>query len=350
MLDASPTDSQRDAGTSTNGDHDGAGNAMPDASASAGPQRDATADSNVAADAPVPMDESMGPHAVLESITLPWKGTTLAGTLYLPKRSNGPVPGVVTGPGFGGVKEMLIPAFADAAAAAGIATLAIDFAGFGASGGMPRQNVDPPAQVEQTRTALDYLSNHRAIDPARLGVWGTSLSGGHALALTESDKRIRCTVAIIPFINTSQTAISDDVLALVVADTASRLLGLPGGTIAAVGHPGDVAVMTTDGAWEWSEATTKDAPSWKNEVTLESLVNMGAYSPGDNLATIDVPVRAILATSDSITPASLARSSLAGIPNLNIVEKPDSHFELFRDRLDETISLTTEWLVKHLKP
>jgi fermentation-respiration switch protein FrsA (DUF1100 family) len=255
---------------------------------------------------------------------------------------------VVTGPGFGGVKEMLIPAFAASAAAAGIATLALDFAGFGGSGGMPRQNVDPPAQVEQMIVGLDSLAANPAIDAARLGVWGTSLSGGHALAVATADKRIRCVVAIIPFVGVSETATSDEVVALVAEDTVARAAGQPGGTIPAVGHPGDIAVMTSDGAWEWSETITANAPTWRNEVTLASLLNMSTYTPANMVATIQVPLRAILATDDSITPAALAREALAKAPMLDVAELPDTHFELFTNRLDETIALTTEWWVMHL--
>jgi hypothetical protein len=82
---------------------------------------------------------------------------------------------------------------------------------------------------------------------------------------------------LIPFVGASVATISGGVLARVLADTAGRLLGLRGRTIPAVGHPGDVAVMTTDGAWEWSQAITANAPSWRNEVTPAGLVGMVVF-------------------------------------------------------------------------
>jgi dienelactone hydrolase len=101
-----------------------------------------------------------------------------AGDLYLPK-GNGPFPAVVTGPGFAGVKEMLIPDYANALADAGIATLAFDYIGFGASGGKVRQDIKPKDQIQTYVDALGFLEKDPRFDAKRLGAWGTSLGGAH---------------------------------------------------------------------------------------------------------------------------------------------------------------------------
>ncbi|MET0390719.1 MAG: alpha/beta fold hydrolase, partial [Polyangiales bacterium] len=133
-----------------------------------------------------------------ESITI--HGTPhLAADLYLPPHASGPVPAVVTGPGFGGVKEMLIPRFAEALADAGIATLAVDYAGFGQSGGEPRQDIKPRGQIHDLRRGLDQLCRDARIDPHRLGTFGTSMSGAHALVLAGTDARVRAAVTMVPF-------------------------------------------------------------------------------------------------------------------------------------------------------
>src|SRR5215510_6176496 len=110
-----------------------------------------------------------------ESVRIPG-APELAADLYLPDGARGPVPAVVTGPGFGGVKEMLIPHFGEALARAGIATLAVDYAGFGGSAGTPRQDVIPKAQIRDLRRGLDHLFRDARIDPRRLGIFGTSMS------------------------------------------------------------------------------------------------------------------------------------------------------------------------------
>lgn len=129
------------------------------------------------------------------SISFPSVGGTSAGDLYLPQ-GNGPWPAVVTGPGFAGVKEMLIPDYANALAAAGIATLAFDYIGFGGStGGKTRQDIQPQEQIQTYKDALGVLERDARFDKKRLGAWGTSLGGAHTLVVSANDPRVKVGVA-----------------------------------------------------------------------------------------------------------------------------------------------------------
>lgn len=294
-------------------------------------------------------------------LTFDSKGTQLVGDLYLPEGAAATPgdktirlrhPAVVTAPGFGGVKEMLIPAYAEAMARAGIACLAFDYAGFGASGGVSRQHVDPRAQAQAFVDALGALAAHSSIDAQRLGAWGTSLSGGHALRVAARDARVRCAVAIIPFISGPK---APDFLLVreVVANATLRALGRSDRMIPAAGAPGSRAVMRSDGAAEWLADISRNAPSFHNEVTVSSLWNMARYDVSKYASSVTIPLRVILATRDSITPAAKVRAAFSKHPDLssvNFVEFPETHFELFGRHNEETIRLTVEWLVRHLRP
>src|SRR5690606_41051296 len=65
----------------------------------------------------------------------------------------------------------------------GFVVLVHDHRNFGESDGVPRQDIDPWAQVADWRRAISYLESHSLVDPQRIGIWGTSFSGGHALVL-----------------------------------------------------------------------------------------------------------------------------------------------------------------------
>ncbi|MFF1920190.1 alpha/beta hydrolase [Streptomyces sp. NPDC058221] len=283
------------------------------------------------------------------TVTFPSDGIRLAGDLYLPDGAAGPVPAVVMAPGFGGVKEMLMPAYAAALNKAGIAVLSFDYANFGGSGGEPRQHMDLDAQQRGYRHALDYLAARDDIDATRLGVFGTSMSGGHALALASADTRVRSTVVLIPFTGLDVAAQPAGLMEA-VEDAARRMAaGEQPQMIASVGKPGDAAAMTTDGAWGWMEQMTADAPRYRNEVTLASLWNLANYHPAENVSAIATPVHAVLATDDAITPAAAARQAVSPIAHLDIVEIPQTHFELFTDHLQKTIDLTTGWFTTDLR-
>jgi fermentation-respiration switch protein FrsA (DUF1100 family) len=287
---------------------------------------------------------------MMTSIVVAGGGPDLAADLYLPDHASGPVPAVVTGSGFGGVKEMLLPEFAKALAAAGIATLAIDFAGFGASAGHPRQQVDPRAQIDDLRRGLRFLSNDPRIDANRLGVWGPSMCGGHALVIAGTDTRVRAAVALIPFVKPPSEKPALKISLAVLVDAVRRAIGLRGGMIAVSGRPNERAVMTTDGALDWIKAVSAAAPRFRNEVTIASLLKVGAYRPMERVgpAGINIPLRTILASADSITPAASARAELAHVANHDVVEFPDTHFELFGAHLSEVVRLTVEWFTLHL--
>ncbi|MGB0872679.1 MAG: alpha/beta hydrolase [Solirubrobacterales bacterium] len=278
------------------------------------------------------------------------RGIQLAGDLYLPEEPARPAPAVVTAPGFAGVKEMEIEPFGEALAAAGIATLAFDYAGFGSSGGEPRQHFDPAAQVRGFSDALAALAEHPAIDGDRLGVWGISMAGGHALSAAAADGRIRCAVSLAPFI-ANRGRPPAWLLRKVIADTPRRLLTGRDGGVAVAGRPGSRALMVGDGA-EAILRMAADAPTFVNEVTVRSLVAVSKYRTDLALRSLDVPLRIIVATDDTVNPPSLVRKALAqredNHTDIDIAVLPGTHFGFLETHRQEAIDLTVDWLRRHL--
>lgn len=267
---------------------------------------------------------------------------------YLPDDAADLVSAVAYGPGFGGVKEMLIPSYATPLSRAGVAVLAFDYAGFGSSDGEPRQHMDLDAQQQAYRDALDYLAAHPRIDAERLGLFGTSMSGGHALAVAATDARVRSTVVLIPFTGLDVSAQPAELITA-IEDAATRMAaGEPPQMIPTSGKPGEIAVMNSDGAWEWTQRMTAGAPTFRNEISLASLRNVINYHPAANLSALCTPVHVVLAADDAITPAAAARKTLQPISSVEILEFPQTHFELFDDHLQETIDLTTRWFTADL--
>lgn len=283
-------------------------------------------------------------------ITIAGAGPELAADLYLPDApGRAPVPAVVTGSGFGGVKEMLLPHFGRALAEAGIATLAVDYAGFGGSAGQPRQDLDPKQQIRDLRRGLDYLCGDPRIDAQRLGVFGPSMCGAHALVVAGTDPRVRAAVTMVPFVRAPQTPPTLSLALKIAVDVFRGALSLPSRMVAVAGEPGTQAVMTTDGALRWIAEVSAAAPRFRNEITVRSLLRVARYRPIHSLGTarIRVPLRTILSTSDTITPAASARHALRKVDH-DVVEFPGTHFELFDEHLPEVTRLTVEWLTWHL--
>ena len=92
-------------------------------------------------------------------------------------------PCIVMAHGFGGVKEMRLDAYAERFAAAGYHVLVFDYRHFGASDGEPRQILSIRRQHQDWRAALAHARSLPGVDAARIILWGTSFSGGHAAAV-----------------------------------------------------------------------------------------------------------------------------------------------------------------------
>ena len=123
-------------------------------------------------------------HKVLDA-TFPCQQTTCDAELWLPLPNPGAVQGkppvIIMAHGFGAQKDWGLPAFAEHFVQAGFAVVRFDYRGFGKSGGKPRRVVDGKAHVQDWLAAIDAIRQRPDVDGQRLGIWGTSYSGGQVL-------------------------------------------------------------------------------------------------------------------------------------------------------------------------
>ncbi|HJS85177.1 MAG TPA: alpha/beta fold hydrolase, partial [Acetobacteraceae bacterium] len=222
-------------------------------------------------------------------------GVTLRGWHYLPETSSDRHPTIVMAHGFSAVKEMYLDRFAEAFAAAGLASLVFDNRNFGASDGTPRQEIDPWRQVRDYRDAITFAETLRETDRDRIGIWGSSYSGGHVLVLGAIERRVRCVVSQVPLIsghaNARRLVRADFIAGLHRAFEEDRRARHGGGAPSMIPvvseNPAGPAALPTPDSWAWFTETGRTrAPSWKNEVTLRSIEMFTEYEPGAYLPFI----------------------------------------------------------------
>lgn len=287
---------------------------------------------------------------------------TLRGWLYLPEGARGPVPAIVMSHGFSAVKEMCLDKFADVFAAAGMAALVYDNRNFGASDGEPRQELDPWAQVRDYRHAITYAQTIPEIDRNRIGIWGTSVSGGHVLVVGALDRRVKCVASQVGLVSGSgniQRLVRADNLALlrmtIDADRASRFAGRPAGTIPVVDpNPMAFSALPTPDSWRWfSETGKSQAPdSWKNQVTLQSGDMLMEYEPITFMHRISpTPLLMIVAADDVVAIADLALNAYhQALEPKKLLILRGGHYEAYIEQFDQASSAARDWFVEHLRP
>lgn len=287
------------------------------------------------------------------------EGVTLRGWLYLPDAAAGPVATIVMAHGFSAVKEMYLDSFAEAFAAAGLGALVFDNRNFGASDGEPRHEIDPWAQVRDYRHAITYAQTRPEVDADRIGVWGSSYSGGHVLVLGAIDKRIKCVVAQVPLVSglrNIQRLVRQDFLApnraLFDQDRAARYRGEPPAMIPVVDpDPMAASALPTPDSWEWFSETGKTrAPAWKNEVTLRTVEMLMEYEPTPYVERISpTPLLMVVAGGDHLTPVDLALAAYqqAREPK-RLALLPGGHFDAYVKDFDAASRAAREWFLDHL--
>src|ERR1700688_2995312 len=262
-------------------------------------------------------------------------GIELGALLFLPK-GDGIRPAITMAHGFAEVKEHGLERFAQSFAAAGFVVLVHDHRNFGTSGGDLRGDVDPWRQITDWRRVISYLEARPEVDPIRIGLWGTSYAGGHALVLGATDRRLRCVVAQAPTISGYEQGlrrVSPDVTpALEQAfdeDERAQLNGEPPRRQAVVS--GDLSVPAAYRSQEAIDFYLQPIPEglWKNEVTLRSTRAARMYEPGIWDSRVSpTPLLMIVARDDRLTVTDLALAAYEhALEPKRLALIPGGHFD-----------------------
>ena len=284
---------------------------------------------------------------MVEEIRFRANGVELAGCLLRPA-GRGPHPLVVLSHGFSATLAMGLLDYARVFCEAGLGCLAYEHRNFGASGGEPRHEIDPWQQVGDLRDAISYVRTLSGIDPARIGLWGTSYAGGHALVVAALDRRVRCVVSQVPLIEGHATLRSwigdahwDAMERRFAEDRDARYRGEAPRTTRPA-RPGDQT-------WDWVVATGAEA-AYPNRITQRSLELIASYEPGQFVARIaPTPLLMILATGDTQTPyaGQLAAFERAQPPK-RLVQFDGGHYDVYTTSFDAAAGAARDWFVAHL--
>jgi hypothetical protein len=283
-------------------------------------------------------------------------GVTLRGWLLLPD-APGTRPAISMAHGYAGVKEHGLERFARAFAEDGFVVLVHDHRGFGASEGEPRQDVDPWRQVADWRRAISFLERRPEVDSRRLGLWGTSYAGGHAIVLGASDRRLRCVVAQVPTISGYEQGLRrvapEGVAALEEAfaeDERAQARGEPPRYQAIVSA--DPAVPAAYRAAEAIDFYRQPIPEgiWENTVTVRSTRAARMYEPGVWTGRVSpTPLLMVVGLNDTITLTDVALAAYeCALEPKRLELIPGGHFDPYLSSFTQASAAARAWFREHL--
>jgi len=286
--------------------------------------------------AAAPEPEQRSDALVRRDLRFPCGEAECAGWLYLPANETRP-PVVVMAHGFAGTRDVGLPATAERLARAGLAVFVFDYRHFGASGGLPRQIVDPASQLEDWRAALRFVRALPAVDGARVALFGSSLGGGHALVIAAEDPELRAVVAQAPLIDSGVegeatfygAAWAARLLLSAWADMALSSVGAEPLLMPAIAPRGGFGMIVDDSAYAAFEQLVPAESTYRNAVAARSVFLFDDYDPSARTGAIRAPVLLIASRADRFAPYAAVEAYAGRAANVEVANFDGDHFDVY---------------------
>ena len=279
------------------------------------------------------------------------EGTRLAGDLYAPRdlAADETRPTIVMSHGWGGTKALLANV-ASRLAAEDYLVLAFDYRGWGESDGklvvqgdMPdrdadgivtvrareiRNVVDPIDQTVDIQRAFDFIEGEPNVDTTRLGYWGSSYSGAHAIWVAAHEPRAGCAVG--------QVAAADS--------RSLAAVSWAGQDIAE--HARLQAIRRARGDIDPLPQGTDKAPNLNGWAHLDKVLS---YNPVDDAGRITIPLLVIDAGNEELFDRHIAgelaiqRAQANGAPAEYTVIPGITHYQVYGDHFEEATQMAVDW-------
>jgi len=191
-------------------------------------------------------NDTAGDGVAVRGVNIMSEGTRMWADVYARAGSDGKkLPTIIMSHGWGGVKAALRP---DAVkfAKAGYLVIAIDYRGWGTSdsrlilaGPRPekrdgkfvaevrevREVVDPIDQTADIQNAIHWAVGDPQCDPDRIGLWGSSYSGGHVVYVAARDPRVKAFVSQVGAMDSRWTIATPQARAHTFGQATKRVRG-----------------------------------------------------------------------------------------------------------------------------
>jgi fermentation-respiration switch protein FrsA (DUF1100 family) len=284
-------------------------------------------------------------------------GVELSAWLYLPDARTDKLAGITMAHGYAGTKYHGIEPTAELFVKAGFAVLLHDHRGFGDSGGDPRQDVNPWQQITDWRRAISYLQDRPEVDENRIGLWGTSYAGGHAIVLGATDRRVKAVVAQVPTIDghaAGQRRVPPERVAgleaLFAADERAQLRGeAPAYQTIVSSDAGENSSYRSDESVAFFLQPVPEGV-WENKVTLRSTRWARMYHPGLFIDRVSpTPLMMVVAERDTTAATDLAlRAYEQALQPKALVMVKGGHYDPYVAQLEAAIEPVIDWFREYL--
>ncbi|RFU28977.1 hypothetical protein B7463_g7355, partial [Scytalidium lignicola] len=265
---------------------------------------------------------------------------TLRGWFYTPSQVTGELPCLVMAHGFSALKEMDLNTFAEYFTSnLPLTCLVYDNRGFGESDtkeGQPRHEIIPEQQISDYSDAITYAQTRPEVNQNKIGIWGSSYSGGHVLWVGAVDRRVKAVLSQVPLVDgwaNFHRLIRPDFVSglnqLFQDDRHGRAAGKAAGIIPVVdADPLKPSALPTPDSYEFFTGWGKKS-NWINEVTVRSIEAFRAYNASAHIHRISpTPLMMTVGNNDVLTPTDLSLEAYSRAREPKCLQLlPGGHFD-----------------------
>jgi pimeloyl-ACP methyl ester carboxylesterase len=258
--------------------------------------------------------------------------------------------------GFGAERTFGLEPFAERFAQAGLAAFLFDYRCFGDSEGEPRNWISPRRHLQDWEAALEHVKGFAAIDGSRIGLWGTSFSGGHVIVIAARHPEISAVVAQVPFADGLALLVSVPMkfmprLGIAALRDLIRIVTRRAPfTVPVVGPPDSLAIMNMPGSWEGYQSILPKETCWRNACPARAVFTTSFYRPIRHAQRVRCPVLLVMANRDEVIPPWSVQKELARLPDGQLVALNCSHFEPYKGPcFEEAVRTEQDFLATHLQ-
>lgn len=272
------------------------------------------------------------------------RGIACTATVFEPASAPSRGPCIVMAHGLGAVRGLVLPRYARAFAEAGYRVVSFDYRCWGDSEGTPRRLISIRRQLEDWRSAIDFARSLSAVDPSRVALWGTSLSGGHVIVAAARDARVAAVAAQCPMMDGRAALLHHFRYSGLRAELRLTALGLRDLLRSALGRspvyvptsapPGTLALMSTEDADSGIDRLFEDSDvaPYPRDACARIALTLGFYRPIQYARRVRCPTLILVCTRDSVAPPKPAEAVAERIGDrARLVRCDFGHFELYVD-------------------
>lgn len=251
------------------------------------------------------------------------------------------LPAIVMSHGWGGTAAMLMPQ-AERIARAGYFVLLFDYRGWGESEGRVvrdpaavsdgrrelREVVDPIDQATDIMNALHWLMGEASVDTGRIGLWGTSFSGGLAVYVAARDPRVKALVSQVAWFGQPRVRMAPEALAKAQGEATRRARG----------------------ELSYPQPGVREVGNLRGAPIRESFLR---YAPIEDIARLEgCAVLIIDAEKEelfSLREHGELAFAQAREPKKRVVIPGIAHYGVYGPAREQALDLAVDWMDQHLK-